>query len=141
VNVSVPAEVEQAFDARSSMNAIGDLAAYQAYQLGQAMPVAAANPAGGLAGAGVGLGMGVAMAGPALGAGAPPPPVPPSPVWHLVEGGRAVGPLGLDALARAAAEGRLTRETLVWSAGMPAWAPAGAVPALAALLGPPPVPA
>ena len=30
----------------------------QAYQLGQAMPEAAANPAGGLAGAGVGLGLG-----------------------------------------------------------------------------------
>ena len=34
VNVSVPAEVEQALDARTSMNVIGDLAAYQAYQLG-----------------------------------------------------------------------------------------------------------
>jgi hypothetical protein len=54
VNVSAPAEVEQALDARSSMNVIGDTAAYQAYQLGRSMPVAAANPAGGLAGAGVG---------------------------------------------------------------------------------------
>jgi hypothetical protein len=139
VNVSVPAEVEQALDARSSMNALGDLAAYQAYQLGQAMPVAAANPAGGLAGAGVGLGMGLAVAGPALAAGAAPPALP-APAWHLVEGGRAVGPLGPDALARAAAEGRLTRDTLVWSPGMPSWLPAGQVPALAAQLGPPPIP-
>jgi len=139
VNVSVPAEVEQALDARSSMNAIGDLAAYQAYQLGQSMPVAAANPAGGLAGAGVGLGMGLAMAGPALGAGGAPP-APPTAAWHLVEGGRAVGPLALDWIGRAAAEGRLTRDTLVWSPGMPSWLPAGQVAALAALLGPPPIP-
>ncbi len=139
VNVSVPAEVEQAFDARSSMNAIGDLAAYQAYQLGQSMPVAAANPAGGVAGAGVGLGMGLAMAGPALGAGAPPP-VPPAAAWHLALGGRASAPLGLEALGRAAAEGRLTRDTLVWSPGMPGWLPAGQVAALAALVGPPPLP-
>jgi membrane protease subunit (stomatin/prohibitin family) len=139
VNVSVPAEVEQALDARSSMNAIGDLAAYQAYQLAQSMPVAAANPAGGLAGAGVGLGMGLAMARPALGAGAAPPPVPGA-AWHIAENGRASGPLGQDALGRAVAEGRLTRETLVWSPGMPAWLPAGQVPALAALLGPPPLP-
>ena len=70
---------------------IGDMAAFQSYQLGQAMPVAAANPAGGLAGAGVGLGMGMAMAnvmgqsmgvtgqqgaaGGAAGAAAGPPPV------------------------------------------------------------------
>jgi membrane protease subunit (stomatin/prohibitin family) len=139
VNVSVPAEVEQALDSRSSMAAIGDLAAYQAYQLGQAMPVAAQSPAGGIAGAGVGLGMGLAMAGPALGAGTPPPP-PPAAAWHRVENGRAVGPFGLDALARAAAEGSLTRDTLVWSPGMPGWRPAGEMAALAAILGPPPVP-
>jgi membrane protease subunit (stomatin/prohibitin family) len=140
VNVSVPAEVEQALDARSSMNAIGDLAAYQAYQLGQAMPVAAANPAGGLAGAGVGLGMGLAIAGPVLGAGGAPPPLPSDAAWHLAEAGRAVGPLAADAIGRAAAEGRLRRTTLVWSPGMPAWLPAGQVPSLAALLGPPPIP-
>ncbi len=139
VNVSVPAEVEQALDARSSMNALGDLAAYQAYQLALSMPVAAANPAGGLAGAGVGLGMGLAMAAPALGSGAAPPTLPGS-AWHIVEGGRAVGPLALDSIARAAAEGRLTRDTLVWSPGMPSWLPAGQVPALAAQLGPPPIP-
>ena len=45
VNVSVPAEVERALDARASMRAIGDLAAYQAYQLGNAMPEAAARAA------------------------------------------------------------------------------------------------
>jgi len=138
VNVSVPAEVEQALDARSSMNALGDLAAYQAYQLGQAMPVAAANPAGGLAGAGVGLGMGLAMAGPAQHAGAPPPP--PAPLWHVAEQGRATGPLAAPALAQAIAQGRVTRATLVWCAGMAGWEPAGTLPALAALFGPPPLP-
>ena len=139
VNVSVPAEVEQALDSRSSMNALGDLAAYQAYQLAQSMPVAAANPAGGLAGAGVGLGMGLAMAGPAFAPGTAPP-APPGAVWHLVESDRSVGPFAPDWIARAATDGRLTRDTLVWSPGMPGWLPAGQVPALATLLGPPPVP-
>jgi hypothetical protein len=63
VNISVPAEVEQALDARASMSLLGDLAAYQQYQVGAATPVAAANPAGGLAAAGVGVGMGMAIAG------------------------------------------------------------------------------
>ncbi|MEE8581987.1 MAG: SPFH domain-containing protein [Myxococcota bacterium] len=141
VNISLPAEVEQALDTRTSMSMIGDMAQYQAYQLGQAMPVAAANPAGGLAGAGVGLGMGMAMAGPMLqgGGGAPPPP-PMS--WHVAENGQTTGPFTPALLAEAVAAGRLRADSLVWSAGMAGWVPAGQVPALASLFPavPPPPP-
>ncbi|HKX45901.1 MAG TPA: SPFH domain-containing protein, partial [Planctomycetota bacterium] len=66
VNISLPAEVEKALDARSGMGILGDMQRFQAYQLGQAIPTAAANPAGGLAGAGVGVGMGMAIAGPMM---------------------------------------------------------------------------
>jgi membrane protease subunit (stomatin/prohibitin family) len=145
VNISVPAEVEQALDSRTSMNAIGDLAAYQAYQLGQAMPVAAANPAGGLAGAGVGLGMGMALAAPLLGGSAsggpagatPQPPPPPQAAWYVAENGRSLGPFGLDGLAQAAAQGRLGPDTLMWTAGLAGWTPAGQLPALSGLFQPP----
>jgi hypothetical protein len=69
--------------------------------------------------------------------GAPPPP----PIeWHVVEAGRAVGPLSREELVEVARAGRLHRETLVWSAGMPDWRPAGEVNALAELFAPPPVP-
>ena len=67
---------------------------------------------------------------------APPPPIE----WHVVEAGRAVGPLRRKELAEAARAGRLQRETLVWSAGMPDWLPAGDVDAFAELFAPPPVP-
>ncbi len=159
VNVSVPEEVERALDARASMNAIGDMGAYQAYQLAGAMSEAAANPAGGLAGAGVGLGMGLAMtnsmggmfrgqggpAGPAPGAApaaGPPPPVPVAVAWHFAENGQPVGPLTGAQLVQAVAAGRVSRATLVWSAGMSAWAAAEEVDALAGLFAtlPPPVP-
>ncbi len=152
VNISVPAEVEQALDARTSMTAIGDMAAYQAYQLGQAMPVAAANPAGGLAGAGVGLGMGLAMAGPAFqgvppaGPGAPapqappPPPPPPAAAWHVAQNGQTFGPYSPQDIARLAGEGRVRPDSMVWSVGMDAWAPAGQVAALAGLFTAPPPP-
>ncbi len=150
VNVSVPAEVEQAFDTRTSMGVIGDLAAFQQYQLGHAMPVAAANPAGGLAGAGLGVGMGMAMATPlasrALGGAAPggPPSPPPLPAaaWHRADDGRSQGPFSAEQMAQAAQTGRLTRDTLVWCPGMPDWAPAGAVAQLAGLFAstPPPLP-
>ena len=53
--------VERALDARSSMAAVGNLAAYQAYQIGSSMPVAAENPAGGLAGAGLVALLGLVM--------------------------------------------------------------------------------
>jgi hypothetical protein len=141
----VPEEVEKAIDSRSSMRVIDDLARYQQYQLGAAMPVAAANPAGGLAGAGVGVGMGVAVAGrmlPGPGGAAPapqaPPPPPLPPAWHVAQGGQATGPFDADQLARAAAAGTLRPDTLVWTPGMAAWAPAGQVPQLAALFTPNP---
>jgi membrane protease subunit (stomatin/prohibitin family) len=147
VNISVPAEVEQALDTRSSMGVIGDMAAYQSYQLGQAMPVAAANPAGGLAGAGVGLGMGMAMAGPMMAGGGPgqpapqaPPPLPPPVSWHIAENGQSVGPFTPAQLAQAAAAGRVAPDTLVWSHGMPSWAAASQVPQLAGLFPPQPPP-
>lgn len=149
VNISVPAEVEQALDTRSRLNVLGDMATFQAYQMGEAIPIAAANPAGGLAATGVGLGMGVAMAGPMLagvgragataGAAAPPLAAPPA-LWHVAENGAARGPLAIEALAEAARAGTLRRDTLVWSAGMAEWTPAGQVAQLSPLFGPPPVP-
>jgi membrane protease subunit (stomatin/prohibitin family) len=142
VNVSVPAEVEQALDARTSLGVIGDLGAYQSYQLGRSLPTAAANPAGGLAAAGVGVGMGMAVAGRfAAGASPTPPPPPPPAAWHFIEAGRSVGPLRGDEIERAVASGRVGADTLVWSLGMADWSPARSVPALTALFGgPPPIP-
>jgi membrane protease subunit (stomatin/prohibitin family) len=140
VNVSVPEEVEKALDSRSSMRVIEDLAQYQQYQIGRSMPAAAENPSGGLAGAGLGAGMGLAVAGRMmpgllgpLGAPQAPPPPPPPPAWHVVQGGQASGPFTLDQLAQAAAAGTLRADTLVWTAGMASWAPAGQVPQLGGL--------
>jgi membrane protease subunit (stomatin/prohibitin family) len=150
VNISVPAEVEQALDARTSMNAIGDMAAFQGYQLGQAMPVAAANPAGGLAGAGVGLGMGLGIAqtmgaaptqvGSSPSAQIPQPPPPPVPSWHIAVNGQTQGPFTPEQIAEGIAAGQVRGDTLVWSAGMATWATANRVPSFAALFQPAPPP-
>lgn len=164
VNVSLPEEVERALDARSSMGIIGDLDAYQQYQIGASTPDAARNPAGGIAGAGLGLGMGMAMAnsmgmpgmpgtppGPGGAPGTAPtspvtPPPAPAVVWHVAENGQALGPFADAQLAEAARAGRLTPASMVWTSGMTGWAPAGTVPALARLFAagdppPPPPPA
>ncbi|MBR2891673.1 MAG: SPFH domain-containing protein [Bacilli bacterium] len=64
-NVSLPEEVEQAIDKRTSLGILSDkMGTYVAMETAQAMRDAANNPSGsGLAGAGVGLGAGVGMAG------------------------------------------------------------------------------
>lgn len=135
VNVSVPDEVARAVDACTSMNVIGNLAQYREYQLGQSIPTAAANPAGGLAGAGVGVGMGVAIAGQMLpgAAAAPPPAAPATPggAWHIAEGEQAAGPFSAAQMVAAIAAGRVRRDTLVWTGGMTGWARAGEVADLA----------
>jgi membrane protease subunit (stomatin/prohibitin family) len=143
VNVSVPDQVEQALDARTSMEIVGDVDRYQRYQVGAATPVAAANPSGGVAGAGVGLGMGVAYASAAV----PRPAaavIPPTPqmdtAWYVATGGRSSGPFTVDQVRQAAARGEVGAQSHAWTAGMAAWVPITSVPDLARLLVPPPPP-
>ena len=148
VNLSLPEEVEQAVDARSSMTAIGDMNAFQAYQMGRSMPAAATTPGGGAAGEGMGLGMGLAMAGrlmqsPGLGVAVATPPPPPSTVWHLVRDGVTQGPVDGGRLAEFIAVGTVGPETLLWTAGMDGWTPAARIPQLSAMFtaaAPPPPP-
>ncbi len=85
-NVSVPPEVEQAIDKRSSMSAIGNLNDYVKFQMAEGMTKGeGGNAAGSAAQLGAGLAMGQQMAQsfaatqatpPAAPAGAAPPPLP-----------------------------------------------------------------
>lgn len=145
VNISLPEEVEKAIDTRSSMGVIGDIGRYQQFQMGKAMTIAAENPNGG-AGAGIGMGMGFGMANQMAQnfgrsgseAGAAPPPLPAA--WYVAVNGQQQGPWTAAQLADSAGQGQLTAGTLVWSAGMPAWQPAGQVPQLATYFAAPAVP-
>jgi len=160
VNISLPEEVEKALDTRSSMGVIGDIAAYQQFQMGKAMMAAAENDGagGGGAAAGMGLGMGWAMAnqmargpmgtpaGMAPGGGGPgmaPPPAPP--VWHIAVNGQTQGPFNDQQLIQGIQAGQVTAETNIWSPALGAWTPAGKVPQLSSWFGsatpPPPPPA
>ncbi|AMY70214.1 SPFH domain-containing protein [Frigidibacter mobilis] len=152
-NISLPEAVEAALDKRSSMGIVGDLSRYAQFSAAEAMGAAASTPNSGM-GAGIGAGLGMAMgsqmaaAGPwgaaaQAGQAASPPPVPAAgPQWHVAEAGASKGPFGMDALRGMAAAGTLTRATLVWSAGMAGWEPAGEVAALAPVFAqvPPPLP-
>lgn len=61
-NLSLPPEVEQMIDRKSSMNIAGNLDQYMKYQTAEAIREAANNPDSGAAGTGAGLGAGMAMA-------------------------------------------------------------------------------
>lgn len=79
---------------------------------------------------------------------APPPPggmVPPPPVFQepqinlfLSVAGQSYGPYNYATCKQYVQSGQLTAQSMVWMEGMPAWAPAGQVPALQALFAPPP---
>jgi membrane protease subunit (stomatin/prohibitin family) len=131
-NISLPPEVEQALDKRSSMGIIGNLGAYSQFQAANAMEAAAQNPNGGIMGVGLAAGMGVGMASqmgnifqpqqvnPNAGS-ATPPPLPASAVYFVAVNGAQTGPFTVPQLQAMAQSGQLTRASLVWSQGMSGW--------------------
>ena len=155
-NISLPPEVEQALDKRTSMGIIGDLGKYTQFQAANAMEKAAENP-GGAGAAGIGMGMGFGMANqmgqmfqqgqqgqPQVG-GPPPIPSQQQPTgaeWYIAFDGKQSGPLDRGALRQGVAAGKLTRDTLVWRKGMAQWSKAGEVQELSDLVSevPPPLP-
>jgi membrane protease subunit (stomatin/prohibitin family) len=158
-NVSLPEEVEQALDKRTSMGIVGNLRDYAAFEAASAMGAAARNPAGGGAAEGLGIGAGIAMAqslGQALrdapnasasAASAPaaspgtPPPIPGEPNYYLAIGGHQTGPFSKTELRVKRASGDLASDTLVWTAGLAGWTEAASVSALAPIFAePPPIP-
>ena len=155
-DIGLPEEVEKAIDKRGAIAAVGNLAAYTQYETASAIRDAANNQ-GGAAGAAVGIGAGVAMGaqmansmGNAMGLGggggggghAAPPPIPGGAAFHVAVGQSQTGPFDLGALGSQAASGQLTRNSLVWRAGMSGWVKAGEVPELSGLFAnsPPPIP-
>jgi membrane protease subunit (stomatin/prohibitin family) len=131
-NISLPEDVEKALDKRSSMGVVGDLNRYMQFNAAESMNQPG-SAMGAAMGAGMGMGMGAGMAqnmGPWGGqpAAAPPhppaaspPPPPAGKVWHLAVDGATSGPFAEADLARMAAEGRLSRATMVWTAGQDGW--------------------
>ncbi|HNY44290.1 MAG: SPFH domain-containing protein [Bacteroidota bacterium] len=157
-NISLPPNVEEALDKRSSMGIIGNMNQYTQFQAANAMEAAATNPGGGTASEGMGMGMGFAMAGQMMNAmnqghaqqqqpqqqagGAVPPPMPQALTFYAVINGAQAGPYDMNVLQQMVANGSINKDTLVWKQGMANWIAAGQVPELTGLFGavPPPPP-
>lgn len=74
-----------------------------------------------------------------------PPPMPVAEVWYVSLNGQQSPPLQLTQVQQYIRSGHVNAATMVWKNGLPAWAPAGQIPQLAALFGsspvtPPPMP-
>ncbi|MBI2930357.1 MAG: SPFH domain-containing protein [Planctomycetes bacterium] len=83
--ITPPPELQEAMNKRGAMTAIGNLAEYQQYQMGQAMPEMARSPAGMSAGLNVGAQLGMAMMVPQMLQSAVRPPQP-TPGVQIIEG-------------------------------------------------------
>lgn len=170
MTISLPEEIQQAMtrgvarglEESSFLNNVGDLDRYTQARRADAMLAGAQNEGGGAAGAAIQAGLGVAlgsqMAGAAQGGYAQPqapqqsaaqqtpmqgapPPLPPQQLFHFEQAGQPAGPYPVSALRQFVASGQLTRDTVVWTEGMPNWAPASSVAALQPLFSaPPPLP-
>jgi len=135
-NISMPEELKKEIFELSRLDKI-DMQKLTQWKTAQGIEKAAEN--GGLASALVGVGMGNIMQNGMAGAqGATPPPV--LQVFVAVNG-QQTGPFDVPALTQLAQSGQLKSDTLVWKAGMAAWAPASSLPELTAILGavPPPI--
>ncbi len=152
-NISLPPEVEQMLDKRTSMGILGDLGKYTQFQAANALGDAAKNP-NGMAGAGIGVGLGVGLgqqvaaaiaqpqtiSSPGL---ASPPPLPQTSAYFVGVGGKQAGPFDVATLSAMASRNEITRDTLVWKQGMPSWTKAAEVGDLSNIFAatPPPLPA
>jgi membrane protease subunit (stomatin/prohibitin family) len=147
-NISFPPEIEAAIDKSGGISILGDLNAFNQYQMGLSMEKGAENPSGG-ASDGIGMGMGFAMANKlAQPAGQPaqspqgPPPLPQALTYYVAVNGQQSGPFDMTVLKNMANSGSLTRNTLVWKQGMSNWLAAEQTDDLKSLFPqlPPPLP-
>jgi membrane protease subunit (stomatin/prohibitin family) len=151
-NVSLPPEVEEMLDKRSSMGIVGNLGAFTQFQAANAMEDAANNQAsGGIMGAALGAGVGFGIAGQignafqnnqfngASGQNSPPPP--PIVNYFVAVNGAQTGPFTMQQLQAMANSGQFNRQSQVWKQGMAGWLAAETQTELSALFNsvPPPI--
>ncbi|OHX66489.1 SPFH domain-containing protein [Flammeovirga pacifica] len=154
-NISLPEEVEEMLDKKSSMNILGNnMNQFNQMQAGIALENASETEGGSGMSEGMGMGMGFGMASNMANnmfqqnqqqqpvGGQTPPPPPPQTMFHVIVNGAQAGPFALQQLQSMVAQNQLTRETMVWKDGMPQWTQAGNVSELSQLFGstPPPPP-
>ncbi|NKQ39959.1 MAG: SPFH domain-containing protein [Sulfurovum sp.] len=127
-NISLPEDVQEAMDKRTSREITGDLDAHLKYQTGEAMGNANGSM-GDMVGMGAGLAMGQQMA-QSINADSrtkTPPPPPSKDNFYISFDGKAKGPFDHAGLIEMIADGKLTKETFVWKQDFDGWKKADTV--------------
>ncbi len=154
-NVSMPEEIKKEIFELSRLNVI-DLNKLAQMKAAKAMEKAAENQSG-TAGAGMGMGMGFAMANQMGGMfnqqsnqnpnqqnqnNTTPPPIPGALAIFVAVGGKQTGPFDENALKQMVSQNQLTKDSLVWKAGMASWVKASELAELNTVFTnvPPPIP-
>lgn len=152
-NVSMPDELKKEIFEYSRLGKV-NMQQFAQFKAAQSIEIAAANE--GLAGVGAGVGVGLGVGNMMANAMNPqnqqgmqqnnmmPPPPPPVLQFFVAVNGQQSGPFNLEQMQQMAMGGQLLRDTLVWKAGMAAWAGAGSVAELSQVFNnvpPPPPPA
>ncbi len=129
-NISLPEDVEEALDKRTSREVTGNLDDNLKYQAGEAL----ANSKGGSAigdimGAGIGFSMGQEMFGNRDKERDTPPPLPSrdTKMYHIAVDNLSQGPYDIRTIQQFINKGEIKKESLVWTKGMKNWESAGDV--------------
>ena len=140
-NVSMPEDLKKEIFEYSRLNKV-DMQKLAQFKAAQSIEIAAANE-GGIAGIGAGIGVGQMMANTLSQAQQPqaaqpaaatmPPPLAAAAQYFVGAGGQQTGPFDTAQIQQMINGGTLKHDTLMWKAGMGAWAAADTISELAPL--------
>ena len=125
-NISLPSNVEEALDKRSSREITGDLDENIKYQTGEALGSSQGGSMGDMIGMGAGIAMGQNMA-ESLGKKEidkhTPPPLPErnSSMYYVALNDEQEGPYDIRTIQLFISENKLQKDTLVWREGLEDW--------------------
>ncbi len=143
-NISVPEAVEKAIDERSSMGVVGDIDKYLKYKSATALENS--SDASSIAGMGIGFAMAENLAKSFKKDSSQPKkeyiPQPFEKLYYIAKDKNPDGPYSIDEVEKLIKEGKIKRDTLMWSSGMDSWKDANSfeeLKELFKLLTPPPL--
>ncbi len=125
-NISLPAEVEQALDKRTSRAITGNLDEHLKYQIGNALDAEDRGTMSDMLGMGAGLALGQEMAQKMsqkeIKKDTPPPlPTQKELLYHIAVDDVSEGPYDFNTIQEYIKKGIITKETLVWKEGLNDW--------------------
>lgn len=130
-NISLPPEVEEALDKRSSRAIQGNLDDYLKYEAANSL--SRGGSASEMAGMGMGFSLGQQMAQTMANSmnqpqqntqtysSATPPPPPKQEQWFVAQNGQTKGPFSVEEVKNMIKNGEIKKETYVWKEGFDGW--------------------